>query len=147
MTLYWVGIEDAEDLGLFLMGQLLPFENFYAADCSVTGGEIFVIRNGDVVFQFDADKLWLYWCRRQALHNSEFVRKDANYCHWCELVERFVRYCIHRGASSWQPVPPSSLPQQGASEGMAPLAYSGAGSRSDMKFDYLMGWRNGRSGP
>lgn len=116
MQLRWIGIDTQEHFALFLIGQWPTYETFYKADCGIAGGSIYVLRDGEIVFRFDSDQVWMRYCAQRVKRDPTFAAHDVNYRKWCSLIERWVRYCIHKGASSWQPADPNPLRELEPSE-------------------------------
>jgi hypothetical protein len=84
--------------------------------------KLLTFKDDDLVFICDIDERWSSWCDRQKFADSKWYYSSIEHPHFCNILERWIKFCLHKGASEGPTGLPNRMRQLAASESTPGLA-------------------------
>lgn len=111
------GITDQDSAHVLILGGITKYRSVMEADLAGFGNILLVFKDDDLVFVCNIEERWGSWCARQRYVDDKWNYKSIEHPHFSIIIERWVRFCLHKGASEGRTGLPSRMQQQAASGG------------------------------
>lgn len=90
---------DNEDVSKLFLEQPSAFSTLQAADLDTAGEFLYVLDGKNIIFVCNMCERWQSWCQRQRHVVNSWNFETIEHPHFCKVLERWIRFCIHVGAS------------------------------------------------